>query len=250
MAVEDKVMEGSVSSLLLDSLESNEKVVLSEEDIAWADSCLIKDSEISDGNWNSLKDALLEIIGSQPTSVNSSASLSDGSSQKEVIEMLTTSDGSKANLFLEMETETETLPGSTLNDLIPYNEEAQSSYSITTEPEDAEDLGSVGFVGNPFLPTYNDDVKETETVELGPDLSSSMYEIEPTTDDIFRVWDLDVPTEEDEFLKQLKKAFAQSSLKSKSSAFDDSDAWKDVVEDSLDNLIAGIADLSLNQHPS
>ena len=65
---------------------------------------------------------------------------------------------------------------------------------------------------------------------------------------IFRVWDLNIPAEEDDLIKQLNKAIAETetSFQSMPSAFDDSTAWKDLKDEPLDNLIAGIADLSLN----
>lgn len=253
MAVEDEVMEGMVSSLVLDSTESNQKgEMLSVEDAAWVDSCLIKESEILESNWNTLTDALLEILSSQPGLLDSSASASDGLCVESDIEMPTLSEGAKADPFPGVEAETEAFPVTTLNDILPINEDSEPKSENIAIKEEVNEFQSLAFVGNPFLPSYSDDLKEPETIELGTDTSSSLYEIEPSTDDIFRVWDLDIPVEEDELVKQLNKALEESSPQSKPSSTldDDSGAWKDFTEESIHDIIAGISDLSLKQNSS
>jgi hypothetical protein len=56
-------------------------------------------------------------------------------------------------------------------------------------------------------------------------------------EDIFRVWDLDVPIEDGELVKQLNKALTESSIESIPSTLNDSGPWKDLEEESVDNLI-------------
>lgn len=262
MAVEDDVMEGIVSSL-----ESNRKgETLSVEDVVWADSCLIKESEIPDGDWSSIEDALLEILTSQAGLLNSSASVSDGLHVENDSEMPTSPEVEEAELLLGkgaeteasfvrtpidelllgMGAETEASFVSTPIDLLPINEESGTRSENIVIKEYINDFQSLAFVGNPFLPTYNDGMKEPETSTN----SSSLYDIEPATDDIFRVWDLDVPVEEDELAKLLKKALEESSPQSKSSTLDESVTWKDFEQESVDDLIAGIADLSLKRNSS
>lgn len=68
MDVEDAENEVSVSSAILNSIASRQNEVLSPEDLAWVESCLVKDSDISDTDWIPLKNALLDIISSQPQS--------------------------------------------------------------------------------------------------------------------------------------------------------------------------------------
>ncbi|XP_048336738.1 uncharacterized protein LOC107426603 isoform X1 [Ziziphus jujuba] len=246
MAVEDEVMEGIVSSL-----ESNQKgETLSVEDVVWADSCLVKESEIPDSDWNSIKDALLDILTSEAGLLNSSASVSDDPNVENDIEMPTSTEVEKAELFLRSGAETEASSVRTPIDLLPINEESGTNSENIAIKKYLNDFQSLAFVGNPFLPTYSDGMKESETTELGTDSSSSLYDTEPTTDDIFRVWDLDVPAEEDELAKQLKKALEESSHLSKSSTLDESVTWKDHREESIDDVITGIADLSLKQSSS
>ncbi|KAF3435788.1 hypothetical protein FNV43_RR22880 [Rhamnella rubrinervis] len=253
MAVEDEVMESMVSSLVLDSTESNQKgEMLSVEDAAWVDSCLIKEYEIPDSNWNALTDTFLEILSSEPGLLDPSASASDGLSVESDIEMPTLSERAEADPFPGVEAETEVFPVTTLNDILPINEESEKKSENITIKEDVNEFQSLAFMGNPFLPSYSDEMKEPETIELGTYTSSSLYEIEPSTDDIFRVWDLDIPVEEDELVKQLNKALEESSPQSKplSTLDDDSGAWKDLTEESIDDIIAGISVLSLKQNSS
>ena len=72
-------------------------------------------------------------------------------------------------------------------------------------------------------------------------------DIEPSTEDVFKVWDLGIPDEEDELIKLLSKALAENHAQSTPSSSDDPGAGKD-LEESLDTLIHGISDLSLDQH--
>lgn len=235
MDVEDGMTEASIASVILNSIGSTQRGdVLSQEDIAWVDSCLVKDPEISDSDWNSMKDALLEIITSQPESFNSSTAVSDGFPEGTDIEILPSCE----------EAETAQFPGRTDDEHVLINEEAEKGDDLPIKLKNST-LQSLTFEGNPFLPTYNEGLKESENIESGLDLGTSAYEVEPSTEDIFRVWDLDIPVEEDELVKQLNNALTENSFDSLPSSFNDSEAWKDLDENSLDDLIAGIADLSL-----
>lgn len=238
MDVEDCEMESSISSLVLSVMKSNQSEVLSAEDIAWADSCLVKDPENSNGNWDSLKDALLEIFSSQPESFNASASVSDGFPEGTDVELLPSNE----------EEENVQFQGITENDLVLIDEEAKTDGDDFPIKFKNNSLQSLAFEGNPFLPTYMEGLKEIKGIESKLGLGSSTYEMEPSTEDIFRVWDLDIPAEEDELDKQLNKVLAEGSFESIPSTSNDSSAWKYLEEEPLDNLIAGMADLSLSQN--
>jgi hypothetical protein len=238
MDVEDCEMETSISSLILSVMKSNQSEVLSAEDIAWADSCLVKDPENSNDNWDSLKDALLEIFSSQPESLNASASVSDGFPEGTDVELLPSNE-EKENVQFQ---------GRTENDLVLIDEEAKTDGDGFPIKLKNNSLQSLAFEGNPFLPTYMEGLKEIKGIESKLGLGSSTYEMEPSTEDIFRVWDLDIPAEEDELDIQLNKVLAEGSFESIPSTSNDSSAWKDLEEEPLDNLIAGMADLSLNQN--
>ena len=377
MDVEEGAMESSVLSSILNSIESNERGEgLSPEDIAWVDSCLIKDPESSETNMNSLKDALLEIFISQPELINSSAAVSNGSPEETDVEILPSSEEADAVQFrgrtdddlvlINKETKTKgndlpinlknnTLPSltygensfllsniegleesgssgskldlgsstyemepSNVDDMVLANEEEKTkgddlpiklgnntlqsltyggnSFLLTNteglkesgssaskldlgslthelEPSNVDDmvlsneeektkgddlsiklknntLQSLTFERNPFLPTYTEGLKESGRTESMLDLGSSAYDVEPSTEDIFRVWDLDIPAEDGELVKQLNKALTDNSFESIPSTLNDSGAWKDLEEQLVDNLIAGISDLSLHGNSS
>ncbi|KAA8536045.1 hypothetical protein F0562_028523 [Nyssa sinensis] len=240
MAVGDEMIESSVSPRILNSVESKQiGDMFSPEDVAWADSCLIKDPETSDSNWNSPKDALLEILSSQPDSLDSSAFGRDGFSGVTGIEILPSSE----------EAETSQNLGRSVSDTVLINEEAEKDVDDYTIKEKTYTRRSRMDLVNGFLPNYNEDRKQIENADSGVDLGGfPIFVMEPSTDNIFRVWDLDIPAEEDELIKQLNKVLAESSLQPRPSTFDDSGVWKDLKEKSLDDLISGIADLSLNQN--
>ena len=377
MDVEEGAMESSVLSSILNSIESNERGEgLSPEDIAWVDSCLIKDPESSETNMNSLKDALLEIFISQPELINSSAAVSNGSPEETDVEILPSSEEADAVQFrgrtdddlvlinketkikgddLPINLKNNTLPSltyggnsflltntegleesgssgskldlgsstyemepSNVDDMVLANEEEETkgddlpiklgnntlqsltyggnSFLLTNteglkesgssaskldlgslthelELSNVDDivlsneeektkgddlptklknntLQSITFERNPFLPTYTEGLKESGRTESMLDLGSSAYDVEPSTEDIFRVWDLDIPAEDGELVKQLNKALTDNSFESIPSTLNDSGAWKDLEEQSVDNLIAGISDLSLHGNSS
>ncbi|KAM1763643.1 hypothetical protein ACFX11_002966 [Malus domestica] len=233
MDVGDEVREGTIQSLIMDSLESIKKgEVLSPEDNAWVDSCLINEFDVFDDNWDSLKGALKEILNSQPPgSLSSSALVTDGLPGGTDIEVLPSRERA----------ETEQLRRRIRNAVLGIGEEAERSDEdddgdMPTD-EDTNNLQSSTFTGNPFLPGYKDDPRMTENPELGADISSSLSEMEPSTKDIFRVWDLDVPAEEDDLVKQLNKALEESLPQPVASTFDDSDVWKSMKVDSVDDLL-------------
>ncbi|XP_022135637.1 uncharacterized protein LOC111007546 [Momordica charantia] len=232
------MVEESISSYLDSRPESKEPVdALTPEDIAWVDSCLINETpDISDGNWNNMKSALLEILDLYPESFASSAVLSDNApgGTKDDIDMLP-SNNEKESIF-------------------PWgdDDDPMSEPGIASEdPRDHDDIDtslSLSFSKNPFLPTYKEDVGGKENTQTGSsqDLSEIGYEF--PVNDIFRVWDLNLPPVEDELLEQLNKALSENSFKSLPSMWDNRSVLKDFKEESLDDLINSISDLSLEQN--
>lgn len=238
MVVTDEMVEGSSSSLLIDLLESNQNGgLLSPEDVAWADSCLVKYSEIFDDDWSSVKGALLEILGLQPESHDSSAPGSDVSLGETDMEILP-SNGARI---------VQSSVGTDDDDFVPINKETETNNDGSQLFQG--DLSETS-LRDAFLPHYkeDDDQRMSKPVDSGFEMGFPAYEMEPSTEDIFKVWDLGIPSEEDELVKQLNNALSESSIQSMPSVSDDSGAWKNLKDESLDNLIAGIADLSLNQH--
>ncbi|WCJ40898.1 hypothetical protein M5689_021797 [Euphorbia peplus] len=261
MASGEDMVDGYISSLLADSLKTNQNGDdLSPEDITWADSCLIKDSDISDGDWNSMKDALIEILGLQHDSVashNSAAPMTDDFFGGTDIEMLQSAKPGIVNFARRTNADVVSFPMNndemeTANDEFPVEEGAE--YSLSEHFRDISETS----LRNVFLPNYKDDIqkaRETMREDIQETMSSqneafsySTYESEPSTQEIFKVWDLGIQPEDDELFKQLTKVLSESpDHLVVASTTDYSRAYKDLEEQSLDDLTAGLADLSLNQ---
>ncbi|XP_012084446.1 uncharacterized protein LOC105643839 isoform X2 [Jatropha curcas] len=316
MASSDDILEGSVSSILVESLKSNQTGdALSPEEICWVDSCLVKDPEVLDGDWSSMKDALTEILGLQsksndyystpetdiemlhsaePVTVNTS-----GRSDVNSVLINKETEPKDDNFLMEEETGISLLPTTSLgNAFLPnYREDnhremesigsgldiSYSAYQMepldddwssmkdaltkilglhyysTPETETSNDdflikeetsisSSQTSPLENAFLPNYTEDNhREMESIDSELDVGYSAYQMEPSTRDIFRVWDLGIPPEEeDELVKQLNKALSESNVQLMPSTTDDSGASKDLIEESVDDLIAGLAEMSLS----
>lgn len=246
-AGDNEMVEGSISSVV-DSLESNKNGdALSPEDVAWADSCLVKDDEISDGDWSSLKDVLLEILSLQPESHDSSEPGTDDLPRAADVLMLPSDEAVKLQSSVVIDNEVATINKELemKSKGFPINEETDVSSSQLFQGDFSETS-----LKHAFSPNYkeDDDSKMSLPDGSGLDMAFSAYDTEPSTEDIFKVWGSGMEDEEDELIKQLNKALAENPVQSTPSSSDDSGARKDLKEESLDTLTHGIADLSLDQH--
>jgi len=246
-AGDNEMVEGSISSVLVDSLESNKNGdALSPEDVAWADSCLVKDDEISDGDWSSLKDVLLEILSLQPESLDSSEPGTDDLPRAADVLMLPSDEAVNLQSSVVIDNEVATINKELemKSKGFPINEETDVSSSQLFQGDFSETS-----LKHAFSPNYkeDDDSKMSLPDGSGLDMAFSAYDTEPSTEDIFKVWDLGIPDEEDELVKQLNKALSENPVHSTPPS-DDSGVLKDLKEESLDSLINGIAELSLDQH--
>ncbi|GAB2291752.1 hypothetical protein Dimus_026004 [Dionaea muscipula] len=249
MALLDNEMnEGSIRSLLLDSLKSEQSGgAPSLEDVAWADSCVInKDSEASESDWDSLKDSLLEILDLQ-TQLNFSSMANDADMRATESEIIFQSIGN-------IEDAAGYSKGAPDDDDDDFMEDEAGSSGISTN-HDHTDLSSKNPDGatcpkkrlvNAFRPDFRDELPAIGNTDLGFDPGFSVDDdSEVLPNDIFKVWDLGTSEEEDEFTKQLSKALAGiSSPATTPSVHDDS---LDLVNETVDDdITAGIAHLSLS----
>lgn len=241
MAVgEDAITESLLSPLRRNWMESSQESSqeagsLSPEDVAWADSCLIKDSEVSDSDWDSLKDALLEILNAQPNSNGTSGPGNYPFPSRADMEILSSDDGPE-NVLLPT-TDDYPIP-------IPIDE-LKEDYEEIPDDLKAHNFNDGTRLENAFLPSYSE---KQQSESRNADLSYFGDEIESATDDIFKIWDLEIPAEEDELIQQLNKALTDGSLPSSLPAsFDDWGKWNDSKGEPLADLITGIADLSLDK---
>ncbi|KAK1322751.1 hypothetical protein QJS10_CPA02g01614 [Acorus calamus] len=188
MAEEGDIWQTVVSSVVSTSGGSIMENVCSHEDEAWVDSCLAQDAELSDETWNSLKEALLDIISSQTTvAPNNEPSPADGDAMSE--------GNDNPALIEEEHEETNVALRHIKDDFIPHSE---------------DDTGPMSDIGS--------------------------------TENIFRVWDLEIPAEEeDELVKQLNKALGETSTDAPAPKLGD----RSTSQYKIDDLVDGLADLSL-----
>lgn len=132
---------------------------------------------------------------------------------------------------------------------VPPLEISSSSWD---EPSDGktDDFWSRYDAKDIFLPTYNESLRDLGSLYPDTDISITDFQAQgQAEDDIFKVWDLGVPPEEEEgdFVKQLNKAFEVSPLQPTDSVPDHSMALEGSRNSgSIDDLVSGIADLSLS----
>lgn len=224
--------DGSVTSRHFENTESCIKldVLVSPDDVAWADSCLTNDPDISEPNLDSLKKALMEFVSYHSEPLETSTARRWGSG----IELSPSSEEKDTSKNFEIHV-----------DEVPINEAAENNNDDIKEKTDTPLSGS--YLDKAFLPSYKDEMREIQySSDSDADLVFPEFAMESSSE-IFKVWDLGLPVEEDVFMKQLNKALANSSLKKVTSTFDDSAAGKGFEDDSIDDLVASIADLSLKQ---
>ncbi|KAI3717336.1 hypothetical protein L1987_68898 [Smallanthus sonchifolius] len=200
----------------LDAKQKHDQDTLSAEDFAWADSCLIEDPEISETNMDSLKEALLHILD-QHTEILGASADEQGNSNDKI-------DPKNSHLVIE-EVTSHTAEKSVDQDL---EQESHDAISILKK--------------QPFLPNFNDDMMNIQYSDDDDDAGFvlSQFVTEPRSDeDIFKVWDLDIPVEEDELGKQLKEALSSDADKTRAPK------KKGLKMESLDSLVESIADLSI-----
>ncbi|KAK4378200.1 hypothetical protein RND71_000062 [Anisodus tanguticus] len=223
MAIDDDDMKDgsvSVSPLDLNSIGSNASGTPSPEDVAWADSCLINDLSILEHGMDSFKHALPN------TSTIFSAEMRDDSPQE-------------SRIFSTIEeTGISGILDDTICDVSPINEQEWHTTRHQINNKDADSFWSrIINSEDDFFSTYNEDLRLVET-------SNSEVDLENLDEYIFKVWEFDIPDEEDELVKQLNKALAGSSPDSTPSASENLGVLLD--DKLLDDIISGLGDLSLS----
>ncbi|XP_071692065.1 uncharacterized protein [Rutidosis leptorrhynchoides] len=209
--MEDNYMDSSTIGNV-DSKVKHDEHVLSAEDLAWADSLLNSDIEQSEINMDILKEDLLDILDQHSEFIAPSENVH------------VKSNGTKP-------------PKNS-----PSVVDEETSINNNSEDEEVTDVLH-SLKQQPFLPNYKDEVMNIQYLDDDSDddagfvLAQSV--IEPLSDDIFKVWDLGIPAEEDELDKQLKEALSEDDAGTKVTK------KKGLKLESLDSLIDSIADLSL-----
>lgn len=230
----DDMTEPIVSSSGLNSVDFGQGVTVhSHEDVAWADSCLTKDPEALENGWNSLRCALLETSVSLP---DSSAHETDNFPESDKMEVFSSTEGTGDVKNLEKAT----------IDVASNGKASEPSSSDSSSGENTGGFWSRHNLDDVFLPTYNENLRDLGTSDSEVDMVLQTFKLDQPTDDIFKIWDLDIPPDEDDLIKHLNEAFAGSSLEPNPSVSDEFKAWKSMKDAPLEDLISGINELSLS----
>ncbi|KAK6946338.1 hypothetical protein RJ641_013890 [Dillenia turbinata] len=231
----DQILSCMVSLSLVVTVEEMEEgdspMILPLDDIAWADSCLIGGVDIENSDWSSMKNTLLEILGSEPDLFVSAAASS---------------------------TDIEILPSAEEPDSPPSFEASDDESDSTDEVEIEQLLEKYGNLsikkgtsvfklgtpsGDRALRSHFDYMKGSGDIYQDLEFKFSEVNLEDSSRDIFKVWEFDFPNQEQELVTQLWKAVGEDSFKPPGSF---EQVIKDFDKDEmLDDLVAGVADISL-----
>ncbi|KAJ4880073.1 Uncharacterized protein Rs2_37127 [Raphanus sativus] len=251
------------------SLSVKHEEDVSPESLAWADSCIISFPDDSDNNdWGTFRDALTEIIDIHPqifvptestTSVRSQDEVmtepesvqipqaADSSSREQVSEIVSLlnfeSDPSKNSLpdhYFPAENRTNHGPVDNHHTTGIESIEEDGSVSNGEADEEEPESETPQVFKDDFMSGYVEDNNNAEEVDILEDPDKL------TPQEIFKVWDLKIVGEDDEedgLVMQVKQALDESSTIQLPIVDDHV-----VVEKSyIDDLIAGITDLSLTE---
>lgn len=236
---------------------------LSHEDIAWADSCLSKDLDFSESGWDSFKDALLETLDAQnysspyerdnPLVEDKMEIFPSGNTGnvhkvkvKNGVSFAASSEGTDKSQLVLQPLVKEGLSSENIKDLLDLD---NTPVSIASTSEGAEhqtgDFWSTHKMEDVFLPTYDENLKDLGISDPDVDFVFQEFQLEQSTEDIFKIWEFDIPSEDDDLTEQLNKALGEISLETTTSVSDDSEAMKGLQGEALNDLIYGIGNLTL-----
>lgn len=283
------------SSLGSLELEQDGERRISQEDIAWADSCFSKDLDFSGNGWDSFKDALLETQNyssiyekDNPPEEDKMEIFSRGytgnthkAKVKPAVSFAATSDRAdsiqdprKRSVFESLNAQyhssyerdgsqlvvhplvNESSSSEDINDLLnldntpvsiaSMSEGAERNSDVRLNHEKTEEFWSTHRMEDVFLPTYDENLKDLGLSDPEVDFVFQEFQLEQSTDDIFKIWDFDIPPEENDLTKQLNKALAEISSETTPLVSDDFEAMKGLQDEALNDLISGFGNLMLS----
>lgn len=139
---------------------------------------------------------------------------------------------------------------------VNWDEAADNDTSLISDgksgTENGDSLGAGFNLDNVFLPTYNESNRNIGFSGLEYEPAFPAFVInDQSPEDIFKVWELESPGDDEEFInefdeefvKELNKALSENPLEPLPTASDVSGPSNDLSE--VDDLISGIGDLSL-----
>ncbi|XP_066318409.1 uncharacterized protein [Miscanthus floridulus] len=213
---------------ILEAIKSNKNVVeLSPEEAAWADSCFVQTSELSDDDWGAMRSALLDAL-EKPTE--------------------SPDDISESAHNAISEAKLHSLPAENISE---HGDIHMEQINNTDDDQDGIEACEIADV----IRGAEEHGKQVDSyVEAGDELASSeVLEQTQSAGSIFKVWDLEVPFSDDddgelELIKDLKKLLKEDSLpEDVYPTLPPEDAAKPLSQISIDELVAGLSDLSIQR---
>ncbi|XP_015688908.1 uncharacterized protein LOC107303569 [Oryza brachyantha] len=216
---------------ILESIRSNEKAFEpSPEEAAWADSCFVQTSELSDNDWGAMKKALLNAL-EKPTEIPNDTS--------EIVH----EQGAHAIL----EAKPHSLPPEIVSQRDDMQMEQKDNSDDDTDTTEASEVANVIRGANEHGKQMD---RYTARSEDGDEVASSeVLEQTESRETIFKVWDLDVSLSDDEdeleLIKDLKKLLKDNPEEPEFQP--PGGTSKTLSQITIDELAADLKDLSLQQ---
>jgi hypothetical protein len=218
---------------ILEAMKSNERAVeLSPEEAAWADSCFVKTSELPDDDWGAMRNALLDALVNQMESPYDQEGIQAVSEEKP--RSIHAQNVSKHE-DVHMEQRSNSNDG---KDIIEACETADVIRGPDEHGKQMDNYATKSENGDEW--TLSEFLEGTES-----------------RDSIFKVWDLELSFSDDdgelELIKDLKKLLKKNKDKENSPEAvyppppPSDDAMKPLSQISIDELVAGMSVLSIQQ---
>ncbi|CAL4969421.1 unnamed protein product [Urochloa decumbens] len=222
---------------ILEAIKSNAKAVEpSPEEAAWADSCFVQTSELSDDDWGTMRNALLDALEKPTESPFDTSeavhdqgvhSISEAKPHSLDAEEVLQHDDVHMEQMDDSDDDKDSSQACEVADVIRGSDEhGKQMDSYAVKPEDGDGLASPEVL---------------EQTEL--------------TDPIFKVWDLELSFSDDdddgelELIKDLKKLLKENGSPPEAiyPTLPPDDAVKSLDQISIDELVAGLSDLSIQK---
>ncbi|KAL6634377.1 hypothetical protein ACP70R_027048 [Stipagrostis hirtigluma subsp. patula] len=219
---------------ILETIKSNDKAVeVSPEEAAWADSCFVQTSELSDDAWGLMRNALLDAL-EKPIKIP--FDISETENELDIREI---SEAKPRSLHAE--------------NVSQHDDVDMEQIENSDDDKDSTQACEVADV----IRGSDEHGKQMDgyaaKTEDGDELAASeAFEETNSRDSIFKVWDLEVSFSDDddelELIKDLKKLLKEKENTPEAVYPPPGDAaTKPLSQINIDELVAGLSDLSIQQ---
>ncbi|XP_062219035.1 uncharacterized protein LOC133918920 [Phragmites australis] len=212
---------------ILEAIKSNEKAVeLSPEEAAWADSCFLQTSELSDDDWGLMRNVLLDALDKPMESpYDTSEAVHDHAISEASLHA--------ENVFHHDDVHMEQRDNS--DDDKDSTQACEFADVIRGADEHGKKMDSYA-----AKPEASDELASPEVLEQTD-----------SRDSIFKVWDLELSFSDDdgelELIKDLNKLLEEKDSPPQVVHPPPEDAAKHLSQINIDELVAGLSDLSIQQ---